>query len=202
MATVVPLQSKIQPRQTISLDEFFALPEGPPYYEFEDGELILMSRTHSRHQKVALRLGSALDAHVTSQGLGAVWPEIEVHLPAERRVYAPDLVFLAVEHLDHHNEEDGRIHGVPDLVVEILSPSTESRDRTRKLTSYQRAGVSWYWLVRPDDLGVEEYRLTPEGYLLAQTITAGQPFTPGLFPNLTLELAALMGENVGPVTEE
>ncbi|MCD7954366.1 MAG: Uma2 family endonuclease, partial [Lachnospiraceae bacterium] len=44
----------------------------------------------------------------------------------------------------------GRVYGAPDLVVEILSPSTMRRDRSLKLTKYKRAGVREYWMIDPD----------------------------------------------------
>jgi len=185
-----------QARQRMTLEEYFALPEGPPNYEFEEGELVLMNPPHGRHQKLMMRLSHPLDDHVTRNHLGSLWPEIEVHLSEEGRVYIPDLVFLSADHLDRYSDADGRIHGVPDLVVEILSPSTERRDRTTKFRTYQQVGVPWYWLIDPDELIAQEYKLTPEGYLLAQSIPPGEAFAPGLFPGLTIDLAALMGETV------
>jgi Uma2 family endonuclease len=104
----------------------------------------------------------------------------------------PDLTFLATEHLDRMTDE-GLIAGAPDLVIEISSPSTRHRDRVTKLHAYREAGVPWYWIVDPDDLIIEEYRLTPEGYLVAQSVATGDDFEPGLFPGLTISLAELLG---------
>jgi len=186
----------------MTLEEFFAIPEGPPKVELEEGELIMTAQPTSRHQKVLLRLGALVDDHATRNKMGSVWPEIDVHLPGEARVYVPDLVFLAPEHIDRLSEQDGRIHGVPDLVVEIISPSTERRDRTTKFRTYQQVGVPWYWLVDPDELIIQEYRLTPEGYLLAHSVPPGEAFAPGLFSGLTIDLAALLGVTVKPENEK
>jgi len=195
--TKLPTEKRTPPvRQRMTLEEFFAIPEGPPKVELEEGELIVTAQPHGRHQTMLLRLGSVLDSQVTQNRLGRVWPEIDVHLPGEARVYVPDLVCLSSEHLDRYSDVDGRIHGVPDLVVEIISPSTERRDRTTKFRTYQQVGVPWYWLIDPDELIAQEYKLTPEGYLLAQSIPPGEAFAPGLFPGLTIDLAALMGETV------
>ena len=181
-------------RQRMTLDEFFALPEGPPYYEFEQGDLIPMPRPHGRHQDIIMAIGAELRSHIIKEKLGRMWPEIEVNLPGENRVYVPDLVFLAAGHVERFSDADGRIHGVPDLVVEVLSPGAERRDRTVKLRAYQRAGVPWYWMVHSGDLWIEEYRLTFEGYVLAQSVPPGEPFLPGLFPALAIDLAALLGQ--------
>lgn len=193
MAIVTPSITRVRPPRAarLTLAEFHALPEGPPYYEFECGELIPMNRPHERHQKLLLRLGSVVDDHVTRNRLGSLWPEVEVDLTPERG-YVPDLAFLATEHLERVTDE-GLIAGAPDLVIEITSPSTRHRDRVTKLHAYRQAGVPWYWIVDPDDLTVEEYRLTPEGYLVAQSSAPGEDFQPGLFPGLTINLAELLG---------
>lgn len=188
----------IEPRTNknlrLTLADYHALPEGPPYYEFEEGVLIPMNRPHAQHQAILLKFGSALDNHVTQNNLGHVWPEVEVDLTSGRG-YVPDVTFLATEHFNRLSPQ-GFIAGAPDLVVEILSPNTARRDRTTKFRAYQEAGVVWLWLVDADDLLIEEYRLTPDGYLRAQTIAPGELFRPGLFPDLTLNLAELLGRPV------
>lgn len=200
MLAPAPVLDRAAPRTRarVTLAEYFALPEGQPNYELENGELILMNPPHAKHQRVLLRLAALIDQFVSDQNLGSVWPEIQVDLPV-KRVYIPDLVFLAADHLDRYSDADGRLHGAPDLVVEILSPATRRRDRTTKLRAYQDAGVAWYWIVNPDDLWIEEYHHTAEGYVLAQSIPAGESFAPGLFTDLRIDLAALLG--VTPVIE-
>lgn len=198
MAVALKPMVDIKPpvRPLLTLANFDALPEGPPNYEFEGGRLIDMPRPHPRHQKVIMRLGAVLDEHVSRADLGAVWPEIDVQL-SRRRVYVPDLVFLSQERLDRYSAGRGRVIGAPDLVVEIVSPASASRDRVAKFNAYREAGVSWYWLIDSQSLAIEEYRLMPEGYLAVARIAAGDPFHPQLFPELAINLAALLGENVG-----
>jgi Uma2 family endonuclease len=179
----------------LTLADFDALPEGPPDYEFEGGRLIDMPRPHPRHQKIIMRLGAWLDDHVSGAMLGAVWPEIDVQL-SRRRVYVPDLVFLSQSHVERYSAERGRIIGAPDLVVEIVSPASASRDRVAKFNAYREAGVPWYWLIDSQSLAIEEYRLMPEGYLAVARVAAGEIFRPQLFPELGVNLAELMGEAV------
>ena len=180
----------------MTLEEFRDLPEGPPNYEFEDGEVIEMVSPHGRHQDVLLALGAELRAHIIKNKLGKLWLEIDVHLSDVRRVFIPDLVFLAADHLDRYSKDDGKIHGVPDLAIEVLSPSTKRRDRTTKKNVYEQAGVAWYWMVDADDLTIEECKLTPEGYLITQSVPPGQPYAPKLFAGLSFNLAELMGEEI------
>ena len=179
----------------LTLADFDALPEGPPDYEFEGGGLIDMPRPHPRHQKIIMRLGALLDGHASGATLGAVWPEIDVQL-SRRRVYVPDLVYLSKDHLERYSPDRGRIIGAPDLVVEIVSPASASRDRVAKFNAYREAGVLWYWLLDSQSLAIEEYRLMPEGYLAVARVAAGEVFRPQLFPDLDVNLAELMGEAV------
>lgn len=193
MAILTPTKPKTVKKRWTQV-EFHELPEGPPYYELEDGELIEMARPELRHQKVVTKLLLALSPYVEQNKLGEVWPEVEVDI-TPTNIYVPDLCFLAADHL--HQIEDGkRIVGPPDLVVELLSPSTAARDLATKLQTYQQAGVPWYWIVVTDLLVIQEYQNTPEGYLLSQGIAPGEVFSPRLFPGLSFNLAEMMGEEV------
>lgn len=178
-------------KQEMSKEEFLALPEGPPDYEFEQGEVILVVRPHAKHQKLVMRLSAALDNHVSSNDLGSVWIEIDTLL-TEDRIYIPDIVYLSKEHLDHYHEEDGKIHGVPDLVIEIVSPHSLARDRVAKFNAYFSAGVPWYWIVDPEALTIEEYHAEEKGYLRTASVGEGETFRPGLFPELEINLQGLL----------
>ncbi|MDI6792410.1 MAG: Uma2 family endonuclease [bacterium] len=178
-------------KHEVSLEEFRNLPEGPPDYEFEEGEVIPLARPHGRHQLVLIRLGAALVSYITQRKAGRIWPEIDVEL-TERKSYVPDLVYLAQEHLDRMGN-DGKIHGAPDLVVEVSSPGTVSRDRVTKFNAYLEAGVSWYWIIDPQELTIEEYNRHEDGYYWrTKSIDAGDVFRPDLFPGLELNLKEMM----------
>lgn len=155
-----------------------------------DGELVEMPRPTFEHNDLILRLVVVLMPYIEGRRLGRINTDILVLFdPEGDNSYAPDLVFLATEHLDRLRE--GRIWDAPDLMVETLSPSTAADDSGRKFQAYHRAGVPWYWIVDAETPRVEEHRHTPEGYLRTQTALRGQEFRPGLFPDLALNLAAL-----------
>jgi Uma2 family endonuclease len=197
MLATKPAPTPTHPKR-VTLEEFWRIPEGPPNFEFEDGELIPMVSPHGNHQEILSVLLVALRPHIIQNKLGKIWPEIDVHLPNVNRVYIPNLVYLSAANMAIFTQPDGKIHGTPDLVVELLSPSTKRRDRTTKQKVYQKAGVRWYWIVDVDDLTIEELKLTPDGYLIAQSIPRGHKFAPGLFPGLEIDLAELMGAEVEP----
>lgn len=173
------------------LQEFLALPEDDlKHFELEYGELIEVGRPTFEHNEWVIELAHAIMAHVRHNGLARVSGDtLVIFDPSEDLSYAPDIVFVATEHLDRIRE--GRVWGAPDLVVEFLSPTTASRDYGIKMDAYFRYGVPWYWIVHPDDLTLVEYRYTPDGYLRTQTVLAGQVFRPGCFPGLEIDLQRL-----------
>ncbi len=179
--------------QRMTLEEYRTLPEGPPFYEFEEGELIMVASPTPEHQDVVGVLWYSLWQHVRQQQLGRVIRELDVYLP-DGRGYIPDLAFLSTERQHLLDPTDRKIHGAPDLVVEVTS-SVPERDRVHKFRVYFDNGVAWYWIVDSTTLAIEEYHATPQGYLRTASIAAGEEFRPQLFPGLTLNLVALLGVN-------
>jgi Uma2 family endonuclease len=177
--------------QRMTLEEYRALPEGPPFYEFEEGELILVASPTPEHQDIVGELSHALRQFVRQQQLGRVFMDVDVYLP-DGRGYIPDLSFLSTDRLHLLDPTDRKIHGSPDLVVEVTS-STPARDRVHKFRVYYDNAVRWYWIVDSDTLAIEEYHATPEGYLRTASIAAGEEFHPRLFPGLSLNLTAVLG---------
>jgi Uma2 family endonuclease len=83
----------VQPRRVpMSREQFLQLPEGPPYYDYVNGEAIEVNRPSVRHQEILLALGASLLAHVQSRGLGRVLIEVNLELP-NGNIYTPDLLF-------------------------------------------------------------------------------------------------------------
>ena len=173
-------------------EEFRRMPEGPPYYELEQGELILVPSPKNRHQTLLALLFTAVYQFVTQHNLGIVTMEVDVYFP-DGNVYIPDMAFLGNARRDLLDPTDDKIHGVPDLAVELLSED-RARDRVRKARVYLANGVEWRWIVDPNCLTIEEYQATPEGYVLVAAVDVGEAFHPRLFAGLTLDLAALLGE--------
>ena len=170
--------------------EYRRLPEGPPYYELEDGRLIEWPLRSGTHQTIVGRLLIALARYLDHHPLGEVWPAVAVEL-TPTRTYIPDLSFLQVDNLSRF--ADGiAIQGPPDLVVEVVSPSTAGRDKVDKFHAYHQAGVPWYWLVESDIRVITEFRYKAEGYLVNQTANAADTFIPPLFPGLSFRMADLI----------
>jgi Uma2 family endonuclease len=178
----------------MSLVEFYALEEGPPYYEFEYGELIEMNRPTPRHQRVLSELVAELTLYLRQNRLGRVYPEVNVEF-FPNKVYTPDFVFYMAENV-RTLDEYAPLTQPPTLVVEILSSSTMWRDMAIKLKTYCEAGVVWYWLIDPDELTVIEYHLAKSGrYEVLACVETGQVFRPAAFESLEIDIAGLMDEN-------
>jgi len=182
MSTVVPSR-----RLRMSREQFEQLPPGPPYYDYICGEAIEVNRPSGRHQQLVVWLAASLLQYVRERDIGEVWADINVALPTGDWL-GPDVVYLAKEHLDRYDDTKGYIVGTPDLVVEVLSPSTSAYDRVEKFDAYRRAGVPWVWLVDQDTLVVEEYQWTADGYLCVSVVRSDIPYCPRLFPDWQIDL--------------
>jgi Uma2 family endonuclease len=139
-------------------DEFVRLPtSGSTRYEVIDGELAVTPAPTSRHQIVVGNLVLALGAFAREHALGTLFPGPIDVLFGEGDYLEPDLAFMRADRA--HLVSDRGIEGTPDLVVEILSPSTAHRDRGIKLERYHHFGVPEYWIVDLDARTVEVWRL-------------------------------------------
>lgn len=192
-------QPSATPQKRITLAEFVAMGEGPPYYEFEDGLLIPrngeenpMSSPKNRHQLLLALLYVFLYQFVFKNKLGEISMELDVFLP-DGTLYIPDITFITATGSAMLDPADDKIHGAPELVVEILSNNVR-RDRVHKRNVYQRNGIRWYWIIDPNTLILEEFQFLPDGTTLSTVKDTGEDFQPAVFPGLTLNLAALMGE--------
>ncbi|MFW6207033.1 MAG: Uma2 family endonuclease [Gemmatimonadota bacterium] len=118
------------------------------------GELYATGVPSIRHQRISGRLGWELCRLLEDPGHGEVLKApIGVEFPATGEGVQPDLLFVSEERKGIVAPE--WLKGAPDLVVEILSPTTEERDRGLKRELYERQGVRQYWIVGPDEDAVE-----------------------------------------------
>ncbi|HUG42354.1 MAG TPA: Uma2 family endonuclease [Longimicrobiales bacterium] len=138
--------------------EFARLPsEGGTRYEVVAGELVVTPSPSLRHQRIASDLVTLLNGFVREHGLGELYSGPVDVLLAEGDYVEPDIVFVRSDHREYLT--DRGIEGPPDLIVEILSPSTAARDRGIKLDRYRHFGVPEYWVVDPDARSIEVWRL-------------------------------------------
>lgn len=137
------------------------LPDDGHRREAIEGELYVTAAPSFRHQRISHRLAVALHEILEKPGHGVLAAApIGVEFPATGEGVQPDLVFVSAHR--RGVVADDWIRGAPDLIVEILSPSTAERDRGVKLKLYRRQGVSQYWIVEPGSASVEVWRFEGE----------------------------------------
>lgn len=142
--------------------EYLTWPDDGRRYELYEGDVYMVPSPSVKHQRISRKLEALLGQFLLENGQGEVF-----HAPldvvfSESTVVQPDILFISHQRRNIIGEQN--ISGAPDLVVEILSPATEERDRGAKLQLYCRYGVRECWLVDPDKRTVEVLALSPEGY--------------------------------------
>ena len=141
--------------------DYLLLPE-QDNRELIEGDFHMVPSPSFRHQNILANLGTILREFVRKNRLGVVvWAPMDVVL-SDLNVVQPDILYISNERREIITENN--ISGAPDLVIEILSPSTASRDRELKLGLYARFGVREYWIVDPDESSVQVMELGAEGY--------------------------------------
>lgn len=174
--------SVIRPPKTL-LEVYQSLPEGT-MAQLIRNELIMSPAPLDIHQRVLSDLYLELGTHVKRQRLGTcrVAP-YDVYLD-EENVFQPDILYVSTARMDLIHE-DG-IHGAPDLVVEILSPSSARYDLGAKKAAYERFGVLEYWVVDPQTLQCsvfvqkqDKFELYSEETGLVRSVILGREFSFG-----------------------
>jgi len=171
--------------------DYRLLPDDGHRYEVIDGDLHVTPSPSILHQTISKRIGLAFMLQIERPGHGIVYFAPLDVIFSETRTVQPDLVVLRRR---RRNIITGRaIEGAPDIVVEIISPSTGDRDRGLKRKLYASEGVAEYWLVDPEQHGVEVLTLSAEGYQLFGRFGPGQQVRSATF-ELELEIDEIFAE--------
>ncbi len=147
VAVVYETEQPLAPRSTLGpyLEaDYLALPD-EPRCELLYGRLQVTPAPTFRHQEVAMALGRLLFENAQREGARTVAAPVDVVL-APHSIVQPDLVYVCRERLQIIGS---RVEGAPDLVIEIISPSTSRRDLGEKLRLYVESGVAEYWIFDP-----------------------------------------------------
>jgi len=156
--TVVPADLVPGPPQgQWTYADYAAIPDDGKRYEVLKGVLYMSPAPTPGHQSISVRLVAFLFQFVEAVGVGRVFhAPTDVELAPED-IVQPDVFVLLNTSLEQIGEK--RVFGGPDLVVEVLSPSTMSDDLHGKRDAYERAQVLEYWIVNPGERVVELFTL-------------------------------------------
>lgn len=138
-----------------TIDDIYALPDGERA-ELIDGNIYYMAPPSTKHQRIIGKLFNAISNHISSNG-GECEPFIApfaVFLNENDKTYVESDISVIC---DRNKLSDKGCHGVPDWIIEVVSPSSKRMDYSVKLFKYRSAGVREYWIVDSDKNRVMVY---------------------------------------------
>jgi len=176
----------------LTYDDFLRFPDDGKRHELIDGEHYVSPSPNQRHQSVSVNLTGLLWAYLKQHRIGRVFSAPFDVVLSHFDVVEPDLMYVSKA---RRAEVLTELHvaGTPDLVVEIKSPSTGSRDAGLKRRLYERFGAGEYWLVDPKAHTIAVYRQDSSGFGAPIKLeqARGDELTSPLFPGLTLSLVEI-----------
>jgi Uma2 family endonuclease len=134
------------PRRT-TMEVFRMLPEGT-LAEIINGSIVMSPAPSPEHQRVIRDLSFVLHQFVKQHQLGEVlFAPCDVFLDEHSNAVQPDIIFISKKNVGIIQKDS--IHGIPDLLIEVLSPGNNHYDHVQKKELYQKFGVIEYWIVDP-----------------------------------------------------
>ena len=166
--------------------DLLVMPDDGKRREILDGELIVSPSPLLLHQRIIRRLFEAIAGYLNRHPIGEIFVSPLDVIFDDLDVFEPDLIFVRS---DNRSILQDWIRGAPDLVIEVLSPSSTLIDRGPKLKAYARFGVPEYWIVDPDARAIEVYRQAEGGYELVSIYDEHDSVTSPLLPEFVLPVA-------------
>lgn len=186
----------IMKEQTVTYDMYAEMTDDGARYEILDGSLALMSPgPSSMHQAVSGELEFILKQSCKSEYVLFHSPLDVILSPTN--VLQPDILMIHRSRL--HIVTKRGIEGAPDLVVEIVSPGSRSRDKVVKMKTYGEHRVPEYWIIDTDSQTLEQYRLTDAGgsiYELIHLFEGNDQVTSDKLPCVSFAISAIFSEMV------
>jgi Uma2 family endonuclease len=170
----------------LTYDEYRLLPDDGKRYELMDGDLFVSPAPSTRHQTVSRRLQFALMQALEVPGIAQVFnaPCDVIFEPTS--VVQPDLAIVSAARA--HLITARAIEGVPEVLVEILSPGGSDRDEHLKKRLYERHGVPEYWLVEPEHGFISVWRIDGGSYGLRARYDRASTLEHPDFPTIKITL--------------
>lgn len=170
---ILPPLSQTQPwpeQGQWTYEDYVRLPDDGRRYEIIEGVLYVANAPSYDHQFTVLKLASNLENFSSANHLGVViTAPFEVHLPGIAKPVQPDILFIRKEREPVSGTQI--FGGAPDLIVEVLSPSSLRLDQHVKFGAYEQAAVREYWIADPKTRTITVYHLpesSPEYILFGQ----------------------------------
>lgn len=169
-------------------EDYWNLPEGQRA-ELIDGKLYAMAPPNRIHQELVQQLSRTIGNFIaSSNGFCKVYPApFAVNLTANDKTWVePDISVIC----DTSKLSDRGCEGAPDWVIEVVSPSTQSRDYLKKLWLYQNTGVREYWIVNPIMKNVQVYTFDKDEN--STQFSFDDEISVYIFDNLSIKISDLL----------
>jgi len=173
----------------VTYAELATWPDDGRRYELYDGEVSVVPAPLPRHQLAMLELQDRLRTYVSSHGGIVLVSPIDIVFNTTT-VLQPDIVVFTAARR-RVVELDAPIQEPPDVAVEVVSPSTATNDRGRKLRMFERFGVPEYWILDPGREQIEVRTLRDDGYGTSVSAGRGERFGSGILAGFSCEVDSL-----------
>ncbi|MDR2183226.1 MAG: Uma2 family endonuclease [Clostridiales bacterium] len=187
-----------QEKGHFTYEDYYAW-DNEPRCELIDGEIYFMAMPTVSHQRISGRLLRRFGEHLDGKKC-EVFPPLDVRLNWERgddTVVQPDLLVIC----DPEKIADGKsVKGAPDLVIEILSPSTAGYDTTKKLAKYCKAGVREIWFAGPEAGTMLVYKRNDSGGYIIDFYHRDDKITVGILPDFTIDMKDIFETEEGEIS--
>ncbi|MGI5822460.1 MAG: Uma2 family endonuclease [Dethiobacteria bacterium] len=180
-----------QGEKKLTYSDYAKIPEEPGFqHEVIDGILVRDPSPSFQHQRVSRRLQRILEDyfHKTDPRGEVFDAPLDLNLDVHT-VVQPDLMYLPGSRPARNDPVDS----VPELIVEVLSPSSSRKDRVLKLNHYQSSGVTHYWILDPEGAFIEAYELQDGLYVSIVRACEGI-FSHPSFPDLSFNIDELFSK--------
>jgi Uma2 family endonuclease len=176
------------PQGEWTYEDYTRLPDNGMRYEVIKGALYMSPAPSPDHQRVVVALIRYLSAYLQQHPAGEIFiAPIDVKLPSLTSPVQPDLLFIANERSAIVKEKF--IEGVPDLIIEVLSPTNPEHDRTTKFSAYALAGVREYWIVDPEARTIEINVLRGQAYAPLGNFGADEQTRSEVLPDFSVRVS-------------
>lgn len=184
-------------RRRVTLSEFLEITEkSEAQYELIDGEIYYMASPSHAHQVAVREILVQFYDFFRGKPCSPLTAPFDVRLKNDSpkfeddpNIVQPDILVIC----DSENiDEKGKYHGVPALVVEVLSPSTRGKDMLKKLSLYANSGIREYWVIDTDHGSVIVYNLSVGDVLCVQQYAFGECIPSWFFEGLNVETELLI----------
>jgi Uma2 family endonuclease len=162
-------------------------------YEMFCGDIFPVSMPPVRHQSVSLKIASALLKHIETNKLGTVLQAPCSVIFSPLTVIQPDVLFVKSERIGMIGKTS--LRGIPDLIIEILSPRSRNIDLAVKKRIYSQFEVPEYWTMDPDSNTAVTMVWSELGYVSVGRYGKSSTFSSPLLPQLNLRLADIFEES-------